>query len=153
MPWRFVLMPLRYGLVYFVTEMMKDLDGTNWNGKRVLISGSGNVAQYAAYKVIELGGTVLTLSDSTGTLLSTSPEGFAVKDIQTIAEIKLLRKPLTVFERGADKFTFHEGQRPWALVDKADVALPSATQNEVNGDEAKGLIKAGVRYVAEGSNM
>ncbi|KAK1927587.1 Glutamate/Leucine/Phenylalanine/Valine dehydrogenase-domain-containing protein [Papiliotrema laurentii] len=141
-----------FGLVYYVTEMLKDLDNTDWVGKRVLISGSGNVAQYAALKVIELGGKVLTLSDSTGSLVATSEEGFSPEDISTIADIKLARKPLTAFEHNG-RFTYHEGKRPWTLVDKADVALPSATQNEVDGAEAKALAKAGVRYVAEGSNM
>ena len=141
-----------YGLVYYVTEMLKDLDNTDWNGKRVLISGSGNVAQYAALKVIELGGVVLTLSDSTGALVANSDEGFSPEDIHAIAAIKLDRKPITAFD-GKSKFTYHEGARPWTLVDKADVALPSATQNEVSADEAKALLAAGVRYVAEGSNM
>jgi len=141
-----------YGLVYYVTEMMKDLDNTDWKGKRVLISGAGNVAQYAALKVIELGGTVLSLSDSNGSLVATGSEGFTVEDITAIAEIKLARKSMTAFETGS-KFKWHEGARPWTLVEKADVALPSATQNEVSEDEAKALIKAGVRYIAEGSNM
>lgn len=141
-----------YGLVYYVTEMLKDLDNTDWKGKKVLLSGSGNVAQYAALKVLELGGQVLTLSDSTGSLVATDAEGFTAEDISTIADIKLARKSLTAFDHKG-RFTYHEGKRPWALVEKADVALPSATQNEVNGEEAKALIKAGVRYVAEGSNM
>jgi len=141
-----------YGLVYYVTEMLKDLDSTDWKGKRVLISGSGNVAQYAALKVIELGGTVLTLSDSTGALVANGSEGFTPEDINAIADIKLNRKPLTAWD-AQNRFTYHEGARPWTLVEKADVALPSATQNEVNGEEAKALLKAGVRYVAEGSNM
>lgn len=141
-----------YGLVYYVTEMLKDLDNTDWVGKKVLLSGSGNVAQYAALKVLELGGQVLTLSDSTGSLVSNNAEGFSAEDIATIADIKLARKSLTAFEHGG-RFTYHEGKRPWTLVENADVALPSATQNEVNGEEAKALIKAGVRYVAEGSNM
>lgn len=143
-----------YGLVYYVTEMLKDLDNTDWNGKRVLLSGAGNVAQYAALKVIELGGKVLTLSDSTGTLVANTETGFTNEDIAQIADIKLQRQPLTAWEHAqSDKFTWHEGARPWTLVDKADVALPSASQNEVSGEEAKALVKAGVRYVAEGSNM
>ncbi|KAL1406381.1 NADP-dependent glutamate dehydrogenase [Vanrija albida] len=141
-----------YGLVYYVTEMLRDLDNTDWVGKRVLISGSGNVAQYAALKVIELGGKVLTFSDSTGSLVATDGEGFTPADIAAIADIKLRRQPLTAFQHGG-QFEWHEGKRPWALVPEADVALPSATQNEVNAEEAKALIAAGVRYVAEGSNM
>ncbi|EIW68092.1 hypothetical protein TREMEDRAFT_45051 [Tremella mesenterica DSM 1558] len=141
-----------YGLVYYVTEMLRDLDSTDWKNKRVLISGAGNVAQYAALKVIQLGGIVLSLSDSTGTLLASDPQGFFAADIADIAQIKLERKSLTAFS-GAGKYTWHEGKRPWTLVKEADVALPSATQNEVSGEEAKALLKAGVRYIAEGSNM
>lgn len=131
--------------------MLRDLDQTDWKGKRVLISGAGNVAQYAAYKVIESGGIVLSLSDSNGTLISTA-DGFAKADVEAIADIKLARKSLTSFSAG-NTFEWHKGKRPWTLFEKADIALPSATQNEVNADEAKALIKAGVRYVAEGSNM
>lgn len=141
-----------YGLVYYVTEMLRDLDGTDWKGKRVLISGAGNVAQYAALKVIELGGIVLSLSDSAGALVATGEEGFTPSEIEDIANIKLQRQSLTTFSAG-NKFKWVEGARPWTLVSKADIALPSATQNEVSADEAKALIKAGVRYVAEGSNM
>lgn len=141
-----------YGLVYYVTEMLRDLDGTDWKGKKVLISGAGNVAQYAALKVIELGGVVLSLSDSHGALVATGEEGFTPAEIGDIANIKLQRQSLTTFSSG-NKFKWVEGARPWTLVEKADIALPSATQNEVSADEAKALIKAGVRYVAEGSNM
>lgn len=141
-----------YGLVYYVTEMLRDLDNTDWRGKRVLISGAGNVAQYAALKVLELGGTVLSLSDSTGALIATGNEGFTAEEIMKIADIKLQRKSLTAFATGS-KFQWHEGKRPWTLVSQADVALPSASQNELNEEEAKALIRAGVRYVAEGSNM
>jgi len=140
-----------YGLVYYVTEMLRDLDNTDWKGKRVLISGAGNVAQYAALKVIELGGTVLSLSDSAGSLIANDDKGFSPEDIEKVADIKLARKSLTAWSQ--DRFTWHEGKRPWTLVSKADVALPSATQNEVSEEEAKALIKAGVRYIAEGSNM
>ncbi|WVQ93395.1 hypothetical protein IAU59_000465 [Kwoniella sp. CBS 9459] len=141
-----------YGLVYYVTEMLRDLDNTDWKGKRVLISGAGNVAQYAAIKVLELGGKVLTLSDSTGSLIATSDEGFTKEDVLAIADIKLARKSLTAWDAGS-RFKWVAGERPWTLVEKADVALPSASQNEINGEEAKALLKAGVRYVAEGSNM
>ncbi|WVF65749.1 hypothetical protein IAT40_000482 [Kwoniella sp. CBS 6097] len=141
-----------YGLVYFVTEMLRDLDNTDWKGKRVLISGAGNVAQYAAIKVLELGGKVLTLSDSTGSLIATGDEGFTKEDILAIADVKLARKSLTAWDAGS-RFKWVAGERPWTLVEKADVALPSASQNEINGEEAKALLEAGVRYVAEGSNM
>lgn len=146
-----------YGLVYYVAHMLRDLDNTTFAGKKVLISGSGNVAQYAAMKVIELGGAVLSLSDSTGSLIATTEEGFHPSDIEAIATVKLNRKSLTAFietEKSAkSRFEWHEGKRPWTLVKTADVALPCATQNEVSEEEAHVLVKAGVRYVAEGSNM
>jgi glutamate dehydrogenase (NADP+) len=146
-----------YGLVYYVEHMLRDLDNTTFSGKRVLISGSGNVAQYAALKVIELGGTVLSLSDSTGSLIATTEEGFHPSDVEAIATVKLNRQPLTAFvesdKSAKSRFKWHDGKRPWTLVDKVDVALPSATQNEVSKEEAEALIKAGARYIAEGSNM
>jgi glutamate dehydrogenase (NADP+) len=141
-----------YGLVYYVTEMLRDLDNTDWVGKRVIISGSGNVAQYAALKVIELGGTVISFSDSTGALIATGEEGFSAADIAAIAQIKLRRQPLTAYEHNG-AFEWHAGKRPWGLFEQADIALPSATQNEIDAEDAKALVKAGVRYVAEGSNM
>lgn len=141
-----------YGLIYYVTEMLRDLDNTDWNGKRVIISGSGNVAQFAALKVLELGGTVISFSDSTGSLISADGQGFTVDDIAAIADVKLKRQALTEFDHSG-RFEWHEGKRPWTLFESADVALPCATQNEVSEEEAEGLVKAGVRYVAEGSNM
>jgi glutamate dehydrogenase (NADP+) len=141
-----------YGLVYFVTEMLHDLDSTDWKGKRVLISGSGNVAQYAALKVLELGGIVLSLSDSNGTLIATGDKGFIESDVEEIAKIKLARQSLTSFN-AESRFKWVAGARPWTLFQKADIALPCASQNELNGAEAEALLAAGVRYVAEGSNM
>lgn len=127
-----------------------------FKGKRVAISGSGNVAQYAALKVIELGGTVLSLSDSKGTIVSTTNDGINPDDIAYIAQLKVERKQLTVLTESdtyKGKFKYIEGARPWTQVGKVDVALPSATQNEVSGDEAKALIEAGAKFIAEGSNM
>ena len=136
---------------------MKHAEQSDFTGKRVLVSGSGNVAQYAALKVIELGGFVLTLSDSKGTLVSNDSRGFTKHDIDQIAEVKLARKYLIDWYNASSelqsRFTYHEGARPWTLVEKVDVALPSATQNEVSGEEAKALVAAGCKYVAEGSNM
>lgn len=141
-----------YGCVYFLESMLRDMDHTDFKGKRVLISGSGNVAQYAAYKVIELGGRVLSLSDSTGSLVAATDKGFSAQDISEIAALKLERQALTAFTNNG-KFTWHEDARPWTLVNRADVAIPSATQNEISKEEAEALVRAGVRYVAEGSNM
>lgn len=122
-----------------------------FKGRRVLISGSGNVAQYAALKAIELGAKVLSLSDSTGALIATDDEGFTAEDVHAIAAVKVKRQSVTA--AGLKRYKYHEGARPWTLVDKIDIALPSATQNEVSGEEAKALIKAGCKYIAEGSNM
>ena len=118
-------------------------------GKKVAISGSGNVAQYAALKVIELGGTVVSLSDSKGTIVAEA--GITPAQINTIAALKVDRKQLTEFK--ADKVVYHDGVRPWTKVGAVDVALPCATQNEVSSDEAKALIAAGAKFIAEGSNM
>ena len=120
------------------------------------ISGSGNVAQYTALKVIELGGTVLSLSDSKGALIATDSAGYTKADVETIMALKLAGGYLTSLVGEAsfkDRFTYHEGARPWTLLEKIHVALPCATQNEVSGEEAEALIKAGVKIVAEGSNM
>ncbi|KAG9120212.1 hypothetical protein FRC07_004376 [Ceratobasidium sp. 392] len=122
---------------------------------KVLISGSGNVAQYAALKVLELGGNVLSLSDSKGALVAVDGKGFTKEDIQDIAQIKLNREYLTNFVSTAEKgrFEYHEGKRPWGLIEFSDIALPCATQNEVSGEDAKALIQSGVKFIAEGSNM
>jgi len=147
-----------YGLVYYVDHMINHASGgkESFKGKRVVISGSGNVAQYAALKVIELGGTVLSLSDSKGSLVATGEQGITPEHIEQIAQLKLDRKQLSEIASTSsfkDTFKYHEGARPWTLVEKVDVALPSATQNEVSGDEAEALIKAGCKFIAEGSNM
>lgn len=146
-----------YGLVYYVGHMLEYAGAGGWAGKRVAISGSGNVAQYAALKCIELGARVVSLSDSRGTLLATSEGGFVPEDVDAIAALKLRHGALTDFvsasAAGADKFKYLEGARPWVHVGKVDVALPCATQNEVNEEEAKALVAAGCKFVAEGSNM
>lgn len=128
----------------------------SFEGKRVAISGSGNVAQYAALKAIELGATIVSLSDSKGALIATDDKGFTPEIIETIAKLKVERKQLTELAETAglkDKFKYVEGARPWVHVGNVDVALPSATQNEISGEEAEALVKAGCKYVAEGSNM
>lgn len=128
----------------------------SFTGKRVAISGSGNVAQYAALKVIELGGIVVSLSDSKGSIVATDEKGITEDEIAFIAQLKVDRKQLTEIansENHKDRFKYVEGARPWTHVGKVDVALPSATQNEVSGEEAKALIEAGAKFIAEGSNM
>lgn len=137
-----------YGCVYFAQEMLKT-KGDSFSGKVVAISGSGNVAQYACEKVTELGGKVVTLSDSSGYIYDAN--GIDAERLAFIMDLKNVRRGR--IKEYADKFgaEFHEGQRPWGT--KADVALPCATQNELNGDEAKGLVTNGVMCVAEGANM
>jgi glutamate dehydrogenase (NADP+) len=153
-----------YGLIYYVAQMLEHYHATfpssslsSFKGTRVLVSGSGNVAQFAALKLIELGAIVLSLSDSTGALISTEESvGFSAEDVHAIAALKLKHQSLTAFVQaeGVEKrFEWHAGKRPWELVKRIDIALPCATQNEVNGVEANALIAAGAKIVGEGSNM
>lgn len=147
-----------YGTVYYVEHMIQYASGgsESFKGKRVAISGSGNVAQYAALKVIELGGTVISLSDSKGALIATDAAGITPDLVNHIADLKVRRKQLTELSDSAeykDKFNYIAGARPWVHCGKVDVALPSATQNEVSGEEAQALIDAGCKFIAEGSNM
>ncbi|KAG5362859.1 NADP-specific glutamate dehydrogenase [Yarrowia sp. B02] len=150
-----------FGLVYYVDKMIEYATSgkESFKGKRVAISGSGNVAQYAALKVIELGGTVVSMSDSKGALVLVSDftEGFTPAEIEQIADIKLQHKELASLYPSSTlpetKFKYIEDARPWCHVGKVDVALPCATQNEVSGEEAKSLVAAGCKFIAEGSNM
>ena len=128
----------------------------SFQGKKVVISGSGNVAQYAALKAIELGATVVSLSDSKGAFLATSEKGVTPEDVHAIADLKVKRGQLSELastDAFKGKFKYVDGARPWLQVGDVDVALPCATQNEVSGEEAEGLIKAKVKFIAEGSNM
>ena len=128
----------------------------SFEGKRVAISGSGNVAQYAALKAIELGAIVISLSDSKGCLIATGEKGINPDQISLIAKLKVERKQLTEIASTSqfkDNYEYIEGARPWTNVQKVDVALPCATQNEVSGEEAEALIKSGAKFIAEGSNM
>ncbi|KAI1135720.1 NADP-specific glutamate dehydrogenase [Hypoxylon sp. FL0543] len=141
-----------YGLIYYVEHMLAYAGKGSFKGKRVAISGSGNVAQYAALKAIELGATVVSLSDSKGALIAEGEAHFTPEHINEIAAIKLDRKPITEFS-GKSQFKYIEGARPWVHVGKVDIALPCATQNEVNKEEAETLVRNGAQFVAEGSNM
>lgn len=137
-----------YGAVYFAEEMLKTR-GLNFKDKIVAISGSGNVAQYATQKVNQLGGKVVTLSDSSGYIYD--PDGISGKKWDFIMELKNVKRGR--IKEYADEFgvEYHEGQRPWGV--KCDIALPCATQNEVNEEEAKTLIKNGCYCISEGANM
>jgi glutamate dehydrogenase (NADP+) len=145
-----------YGLIYYVEHMIARScpeHSLNNPATQVVISGSGNVSQFTALKVIELGATVRTLSDSKGSLVATP--GFSKEDILSIGQLKLRGGTLEswVAEQKPGKFDYHAGKRPWTLLPNVHHALPGATQNEVSGEEAEALVKAGVRIVAEGSNM
>jgi len=137
-----------YGAVYFAEEMLKTR-GLNFKDKIVAISGSGNVAQYATEKVNQLGGKVVTLSDSSGYIYD--PNGISGDKWDFIMELKNVKRGR--IKEYAEKFgvEYHEGKRPWGV--KCDVALPCATQNEVSEEEAKTLIKNGCICVSEGANM
>lgn len=140
--------------IQYVQHMIQHASGgkESFQGKRVAISGSGNVAQYAALKAIELGATVISLSDSKGAIISTDDKGISAELVEEIAKLKVERKQLSILgEKSGLKYI--DGQRPWTNVEKVDIALPCATQNEVSGEEAKALIKAGAKFIAEGSNM
>lgn len=147
-----------YGLVYYVNHMIEYASGgkETFKGKRVAISGSGNVAQYAALKAIELGATIVSLSDSKGTIVAESEKGITPDEVAYIADLKVKRKQLTEItssDSHKGKFKYIDGARPWTNVGKIDVALPCATQNEVSGEEGQALIDAGAKFIAEGSNM
>jgi glutamate dehydrogenase (NADP+) len=138
-----------YGAVYFLSSML-ETRGEDLSGKQAVISGSGNVATHAAEKVCELGGTVLTLSDSQGFVHD--PDGIDQSKIDWVKEHKTRRRGRIA--EYVDEFpgaTYHDGQTPWGV--PCDVALPCATQNELHGDDAKTLVDNGCTAVSEGANM
>lgn len=138
-----------YGNVYFAQNMLKR-KGDSLIGKKIVISGSGNVAQYAAEKALELGATVLTLSDSAGYILD--EEGLNTEKLKHVMFIKNEKRGrISEYVEKYPNAKFIAGARPWSV--KCDIALPCATQNELNGDEAKELIKNGCVCVSEGANM
>ena len=137
-----------YGCVYFAHEMLKTR-GEDMKGKTVVVSGSGNVSQYAAEKVMQLGGKVVTMSDSNGYIYDAA--GMTKEKLDFILWLKNVKRGR--IKEYADKFgvEYYEGKTPWGV--KCDVALPCATQNEVNGEDAKTLIANGCICVSEGANM
>ncbi|GAK59254.1 glutamate dehydrogenase (NADP(+)) [Candidatus Vecturithrix granuli] len=139
-----------YGNTYFAEEMLKT-KGEGFPGKRVLVSGSGNVAQYTVEKVNQCGGKVISLSDSAGTIID--EDGICEEKLHYVLELKNIRRGrIKEYVQKYPTAKYYEGKRPWGLV-KADVALPSATQNEVSGEEAKALVEQGCICVSEGANM
>ncbi|MBD9653781.1 NADP-specific glutamate dehydrogenase [Pseudomonas sp. PDM12] len=136
-----------YGCVYFAEEMLKSR-GRNFDGQRVAISGSGNVAQYAARKVMDLGGKVISFSDSEGTLYAEG--GFSEQHWQDVMALKNHKRG-RLSELNGGALRFQAEQRPWSLA--CDIALPCATQNELNLEDARALLGNGCVCVAEGANM
>ena len=138
-----------YGNIYFLVEMLKTR-GLSLEGKKVLVSGSGNVAQYTAEKILQLGGKVMTMSDSDGYIYD--PDGIDREKLDYIMELKnLYRGRIREYAEQYPGVKYVAGARPWG--EKADIATPCATQNEINGDDARKLIANGVIAVSEGANM
>ena len=138
-----------YGTVYFAKEMLATKNQT-FEGKTVAISGSGNVAQYACEKATQLGAKVLTLSDSKGYILD--EEGIDAEKLAFVKELKNVKRGrISEYVKTYPNAKFMEGQRPWSV--DVDIALPCATQNELNGEEAAMLIGNNVICIAEGANM
>lgn len=135
-----------YGCVYFVSEMIK-AKGENISGQKIIVSGSGNVATYAIEKAQELGATVIGFSDSSGWVHT--PNGVDVAKLREIKEVRRAR--VSVYADEVEGATYHTDGSIWDL--KCDIALPCATQNELNGENAKTLADNGCRFVAEGANM
>ena len=137
-----------FGCVYFAQEMLKR-SGQRIDGKRVAISGSGNVAQYAARKVMDLGGKVISLSDSEGTLYCEA--GLSEEQWEALMELKNVKRGRISELAGQFGVEFLAGQHPWSLA--CDIALPCATQNELDAEAARTLLANGCVCVAEGANM
>ena len=136
-----------YGLVYYTEEMLK-ANGDSFAGKKVVISGSGNVAQYALQKATELGATVISVSDSNGYVIDEN--GI---DFDLLTDVKEKRRArLTEYAAEKPTATYYEGS-VWTYAGNYDIALPCATQNEIDGDAAKRLVAQGVKVVSEGANM
>ena len=137
-----------YGLLYFTDEMLKQMKNTSLAGKTVVISGSGNVAIYATQKAQQLGAKVVALSDSQGYVVD--PNGIQLDVVKQIKEVERAR--ISEYAKRVPGAVYHEGCRGiWSV--KCDIALPCATQNELNGEEAQTLVNNGVIAVAEGANM
>jgi glutamate dehydrogenase (NADP+) len=137
-----------YGLIYF-TDAMLSRHGLGFEGMRVAVSGSGNVAQYAIEKALSLGARVVTASDSNGTVVDEA--GFTTEKLARLAEIKSSRDGRVADYAKEFGLQYLEGQQPWSV--PVDIALPCATQNELDTEAARTLIANGVKAVAEGANM
>lgn len=140
-----------YGAIYFIKNALERI-GDSMRGKSVAISGSGNVSQFAIEKVLQFGGKVLTVSDSSGYIFA--PEGIHSEHLDYLKDLKNVRRGR--IKEMADAYPdmqFFEGERSWNLPTNVDIAVPCATQNELNGDDAKKLVEKGIQIVGEGANM
>jgi len=138
-----------YGVVYFIDEMLKN-KGQSMEGKKVTISGSGNVAQYATEKCIDMGAKVLTLSDSSGFIYD--KDGIDSEKLKYIMELKNEKRVrISEYIKKYSKAEFYSKKSPWNI--KCDIAIPCATQNELGKEDAMSLIKNGCNAVGEGANM
>jgi glutamate dehydrogenase (NADP+) len=138
-----------YGLVYFANEMLKTA-GKDFKGKTVVISGSGNVAQYAVQKATTLGAKVVTMSDSNGYIYD--PDGIDEEKLAYMMEIKNVRRGrVKEYVEKYKNAQYFDGKKPWGV--KCDIALPCATQNEIQEEDAKTLVANGCWLIAEGANM
>jgi glutamate dehydrogenase (NADP+) len=140
-----------YGAVYFIQNALERV-GDSLRGKSVAVSGSGNVSQFAIEKILQLGGKVLTVSDSSGYVFA--PEGIHSEHLDFVKDLKNVRRGrIKELADAYPEMEFFEGERSWNLPVSVDAAIPCATQNELNGDDAKKLIDKGVKIVGEGANM
>ena len=138
-----------YGNAYFMEEMLKH-KGDSIKGKNCLVSGSGNVAQFCAEKIIHLGGKVLTMSDSSGFIYDA--DGINQEKLNYIIHLKTVQRGrISEYAEKYSEAKFHSGKRPWGV--SCDLAFPCATQNELNGEEAKQLLANGCKGISEGANM
>lgn len=140
-----------YGAVYFIQEMLERV-GENMRGKTIALSGSGNVSQFAIEKVLQLGGKVVTASDSGGYIFA--PDGIHSEHLDYIKELKNVKRGrISEMAKAYPDMQFFEGERSWNLPVSVDIAIPCATQNELNGEDAQKLVDKGISAVGEGANM
>ncbi|MEX1191595.1 MAG: NADP-specific glutamate dehydrogenase [Brumimicrobium sp.] len=140
-----------YGAIYFIQNMLERI-GDNVRGKSIAVSGSGNVAQFAIEKILQLGGKVLTCSDSSGYIFA--PEGIHSEHLDFLKELKNVKRGrISEMAQAYPDMQFFEGERSWNIPTNVDIAVPCATQNELNGEDAKKLLDKGIKVVGEGANM
>jgi glutamate dehydrogenase/leucine dehydrogenase len=138
------------GIVYLTRQVLEEAMDDSLKDKRVAVSGAGNVALHTMAKLLELGAVPVTCSDSGGCIVE--PDGFTREKLDKLMELKAHRKPLSEFPDVSDSAVYKEGERPWSHTEY-DIAIPCATQNEVENDDAKAVADAGAKLYVEGANM